>query len=776
MYTLPATLSDDIKYFGSLVDEFLDGKLEPVKFKAIRVPMGIYEQRKDGTFMVRIRCAAGFITPFQLKKVAEIAHRHKSDLLHITTRQEIQIQNVDLPEAILILQNLKEIGLSSKGGGGNTVRNVMVSIDSGIATDEVFDVTPYAFNLTSKLIAEPDSFTLPRKLKIAFSNSEKDTSYAAFNDLGFIAQVKNGKRGFKVYLGGSLASKPMVGYQLFDFIAEEEIFYITDAVKKLFSRYGNRKNKHKARLRYIFYKLGKEEVFRLFFEIYNEIKQSEDIPYHHTTFQFTTPTINLIPELVSSPEFEKWKGRYVTDQRQSGLSSVIIPFENGNVNTEKLGLLADFTSHFGENVIRFSMRQNLQLRNIPEQYLGNVYNFLVKIGVDLHLPLLLNTVVACTGADTCRLGICMSKGARAALRKTLGKSDLSLDKLSDLRINISGCPNSCGQQVAADLGFYGKVGRNDRMYPAYHVVAGASIGADPKLAELVGEVSAFDLPKFTVDIFRLYLEKQNKYPSFSSYVQAEGKADIAELTRKYKNIPEFRDDKNYYFDWGSDQIFSLAAKGVGECSAGLFDMIDVDLNTINEVTEQLSRENNKEAVNKLLYTLVFASSRMLLITRGAEPKNVTEVFNEFLDKFINAKLISNVYRESVEIAREDQHYDLSEKKETILDLSRAVIDLYEGMDDSLQFKNIEDSDKSGSIEIPKQVNTRKKDFRGVACPMNFVKTKIELATLKSGDLLEILLDEGEPIENVPGSIKGEGHKVLDQKKVDDYWLVTIEKV
>ena len=651
----------------------------------------------------------------------------------------------------------------------------MGSIDSGIAPDEVFDVTPYAFNLTSKLIAEPDSFSLPRKLKIAFSNSEKDTSYAAFNDLGFIARVKNEKRGFKVYLGGSLASKHMVGYKLFDFVPEEEIFYIADAVKKLFSRYGNRKNKHKARLRYIFYKLGKDEVFRLFFEIYNEIKRSEDIPYQHSTFRFETPSYNLSPELVSSPEFEKWKERYVTDQNQAGFSSVIVPFENGNINAEKLGLLADFTSHFGDDVIRFSMRQNLHLRNIPTPYLGNVYNFLVKTGVDLHLPLLLNTIVACTGADTCRLGICLSKGASAALRKSLGNSDLPLDKLSDLRINISGCPNSCGQQVAADLGFYGKVGRNDRMYPAYHVVAGASIGSDPKLAELVGEVSAFDLPKFTTDVFRLYLEKQNKYHSFSAYISAEGKADIAEITRKYKVIPDFRNDKNYYFDWGGDQLFSLAAKGVGECSAGLFDMIDVDLNTINTVKEQLSRETNKEAVNKLLYTLVFASSRMLLITRGAEPKNTTEVFNEFLSKFIDAKLISNVYRESVEIARDDQQYDLSEKKETILDLSRAVIDLYEGMDDSLQFKNLENADKSNSTEIPKQITARKKDFRGVACPMNFVKTKIELATLKSGDLLEILLDEGEPIENVPGSIKGEGHKVLDQKKVDDYWLVTIKK-
>ena len=776
MYKLPITLSDDIKYFGSLIDEFQEGKLEPVKFKAIRVPMGIYEQRKDGTYMVRIRCAAGFITPLQLKKVTEIAHRHQSDLLHLTTRQEIQIQNVDLKETLLILQNLKEIGLSSKGGGGNTVRNIMASIDSGIASGEVFDVTPYAFNLTTKLIAEPDSFTLPRKLKIAFSNSEEDTGYAAFNDLGFVARVKEGVLGFKVYIGGSLASKPMVGYELFDFAPEEELYYIADAVKKLFSRYGNRKNKHKARLRHVFYKLGKDEVFRLFFEIYNEIKQSESIPYKRQAFDFSQPSIKLVPESVSTPEFKKWKDRYVSEQRQPGLTSVIVPFENGNINSDKLGQLADFSSHFGDDVIRLSMRQNLHLRNIPTQYLGNVYNLLVRLGVDLDLPLLLNTVVACTGADTCRLGICLSKGASAALRKELGKSDLPLDKLSDLRINISGCPNSCGQQIAADLGFYGKVGRNDRMFPAYHVVAGASMGAYPKLAELVGEISAFDLPKFTADVFRVYLEKQYKYSSFSEYVHEEGKTDIAELAGKYKNVPDFRDDKNYYFDWGADQIFSLAAKGVGECSAGLFDMIDVDLNAILGIKEKIDNEPDGETVNQMLYTLVFASSRMLLITRGAEPKNAKEVFNDFIDKFIDAKLVSNIFREIVEFARDDRNYNFSEKKDTILDLAQAIMSLYEGMDDSLQFKGIESALNANEVEQPKQVTSLKKDFRGVACPMNFVKTKIALSTLKTSDILEILLDDGEPIENVPGSIKSEGHKVLDQKKVENYWMVTIEKV
>jgi sulfite reductase (ferredoxin) len=774
MYTLPNTLSDDIRYYGSLIDEFTDGKIEPVKFKAIRVPMGIYEQRKDGTFMVRIRCAGGFITPHQLKRVTEIARDHGSELIHLTTRQEIQIQNVDLKETLLVLQNLKEIGLSSKGGGGNTVRNIMASVDSGIATGEVFDVTPYAFNLTTKLIAEPDSFTLPRKFKIAFSNSEEDTGFAKFNDLGFIASVKDGKRGFKVYLGGSLGLKPMVGYELFDFAPEEDLFYITDAAKKLFSRYGNRKNKHKARLRYVFYRLGKEEVFRLFFEIYNEIKQLGDLTYKHReqTLKLGIPSFKPLETI--TPGFDTWKKRYATKQRQKGYYSVIVPFTNGNVRFDSLGRIADFAGTFGDDTIRFSMRQNIHLRNIPEAYLANTHQLLLSEGMEVDTPLLLNTLVSCTGADTCRLGLCLSKGASYALKRHLAKSNLPLDELGTLRMNISGCPNSCGQQAAADLGFYGKVGRNDRMYPAYHVVAGASAGSNPKLSEIVGEVSAYDLPKFTEDVFKGYLKMKSKYASFGAYIGGEGKDDIKKLTEKYRNIPAFRDDKNYYFDWGSDEIFSIAAKGVGECSAGLFDMIDVDLNTINKALELASNEVDAGKLNELLYTIIYASSRMLLITRGAEPKTTTDVFNEFLNKFVNAHLISSVYSEIVQAARESTKFDFTEKKETVFDLAKAVITLYENMDDSLQFKNLEGLTATEQ-EKEHQVARRNKDFRGVACPMNFVKTKIELATLKTGDILEILLDDGEPIENVPGSIKGEGHHVLDTKKVDNYWQVTIRK-
>jgi sulfite reductase (ferredoxin) len=778
MYILPKSTSNDISYFGILINEFNDGKIEEVKFKATRVPLGVYEQRKDGTYMVRIRCTGGFITPDQLKQVTDIAHNHGSKLIHITTRQEIQIQNLQLKDTQLVMEDLQAIGLSSKGGGGNTVRNILASIDTGIGNDELFDVTPYVFDITTKLIDEPDSYTLPRKFKLAFSNTDADTGMAKFNDLGFIARIRNGERGFNVYLGGSLGNKPMVGYELFDFAPVSDMLYIAKAAKSFFSQYGNRKNKHAARLRYVFYKMGKDEVFRLFFEIYNDLKKSEDLNYTLGNYSFKYQTPEIDPVADSSEAFTVWKDRYVKNQKQPGLYSVIVPFEHGNTGNEVLANIAVFASLFGDDVIRFSIRQNVHLRNIPDAYLGNLYQLLQANAIETSKPLLLNTLVSCTGADTCRLGICLSKGACSALKKQLAVSSIDLEKVSGLRINISGCPNSCGQQIAADLGFFGKVGRNDRMYPAYHVVAGARIGKDAKLADILGEISAHDLPKFTTDVIAKYLDKTDRYSSFELYANAEGKDDITKLLANYASIPHFSDNKNYYFDWGSEEIFSLATRGVGECSAGLFDMIDVDLATIQKSITTLETSTNDGEKNTLLSTIIYASSRMLLITRGEEPKTAKDVYNAFIEKFIDDNLIDLKYRDLIVNTRDNSLNDLNSQKTIITDLAQAVIALYEGMDDSLQFKNIkgipDSTHKSLPITQESLINITK-DFRGVACPMNFVKTKVALSFIKIGERLEVLLDDGAPIQNVPGSLRSEGHKVIEEKRVGEHWSVIVEK-
>lgn len=780
MYKLPPTLTSDIAYFSTLIDEFQQGKIEPVKFKGTRVPMGIYEQRKDGTYMVRIRCTGGYISPEQLKQVALTAQSHESSLLHITTRQEIQIHHIRIDQVKTILPGLQQVELSSKGGGGNTVRNILVDINSGIGSNETFDVLPYAVDLTTKLIAEPDSFTLPRKLKIAFSAGEANSDFALINDLGFIARIKDGKRGFKVFLGGSVASNPTIGWELFDFVGEEELFNIAVAAKRFFSNHGNRKNRHKARIRYIFYKEGEEKTKELFFNYYNEIKAKENLVYTPGHLNFTYLTPSFVPEQITTPEFGLWKKRYASEQAQQGKYAVLIPFVNGNTDAGTLISLADFAAAFGNDVLRFTPRQQLQFRNIPETYLGNLYLLLQKLNIGTSEARIVNNVVSCTGADTCRLGICYSKGAASALRRKLSKSPLALDEIENLQINISGCPNSCAQHRWSDIGFAGKVARNDRMFPAYSIYTGANRTGEGKLSEPVGTVSAKDLPDFVHDLLSEYLAVKDHYVNFNEYITGEGLRAVAQLADKYGEVPSFDEDKNYYFDWGSEEIFSVINKGPAECSAGLFDMIDVDQNNIKAAFASLETETGKTEVNRLLHDIVFASSRMLLVTKGAEPRNTTETFDFFLEKFIGEGLVDKKFTALVERAKTTPDSDLTGNKQEIIALGNAVIKLYESMDDSLQFKNIPavESKEPEPAPEPKPATEGEavtKDLRGVACPMNFVKTKLELAKLHSGDLLEVWLDDGQPIENVPGSVRNEGHEIKSVTLVQDYWKVLIQK-
>lgn len=779
MYKLPDTLTEDISNFGSLARDFEKGKIEPIKFKVTRVPMGVYEQRKDEVYMVRVRTTGGVIYPQQFINLIDIARRHHSNLLHITTRQEIQIQNLELKEIESILQELKEIGLSSKGGGGNTVRNILVSIDSGIDPEETFDLTSHAMAMTSKLIAENDSFTLPRKLKLAFSSNNSFTDYAGINDLGFVARIKDGKRGYKVYMGGSVASKPTVGWLLSEFIPEENLFAVAEATKQLFSQHGNRKNKHKARLRYIFYKIGAEEVFRLFNEYYERalVSTSKFVP--EVIQPFTSDEYQSQP-IEESKAFLTWKSRYVNNQKQAGYNSIIIPFIHGNIrldNEEYIANILDvlqFVSQFGKDTIRFSTLQNIHLRNIPSKALNDLYVKVKNLGVNTDQPLIINNIVSCTGADTCRLGIGLSKGLANAVRKELQKSELPLDEISHLRIQISGCPNSCGQQVWADLGFSGKVLRTDRIYPGYQIYAGASRDNHLELAEPIGSINARDIPKFIIKLLGDYINKKNLYNNFRSYIGNEGKQYILKLIEEYKDIPSFDEDKNYYFDWGAQEIFSVASRGVGECSAGLFDMIDLDLKYINQNKQALQKEEDNSKINNLLYDIIYSSSRMLLITKGAEPKTTNETFDLFISNFINSGLVDKSFEKIILIAKNEKEFDFSSLKEAIYKLSDRVIDLYQNMDDSLQFKE-------SSVQVSKESNIEEtttnklKDLRGVTCPMNFVQTKILLSSMKSGEILEILLDDGQPIANVPGSVKSEGHEILSQTPVNDYWKVVIRK-
>ena len=826
MYRIPSTLNGDLDYTQSLIDQFKTGEIQAGQLKSNRVPMGLYEQRKNQHYMLRLRCAGGLVTPEQLAKIAFVGHQLSTSHLHVTTRQAIQIHNVDIEDAIPALKKLEKVGISSAGGGGNTVRNMMVDDRSGLTADEEFDVYPYVEELTSRLIAEKDSFTMPRKYKVAIDTSVATANYSYIADLGLQARIKDGQRGFRVLIAGSAASNAHTGWEVFDFLPEKDLYRAAKALKNWFHKYGNRRNRHKARMRYVFYKYGTEEAKRLYLEEFEELKKDGSIDFEAPALPLEHHKPNF-PALNASTDFETWKRRYAHKQTNAeGLKENLwyayIPLRHGNNSTDFFAEVAEYLGNYGNDVIRFTKKEQIQVRNIPEEYLTNIYAFFKKLGVyQIDYPVVVTNLTCCTGADTCRLGICLPKGAIDGIAKQLLDSDLNLDAIPDFELRMNGCTNICALATWGDLGFSGRVGRvGDDPYPAYTVWLPTKGKHEIDLQQ--GYIAAKKIPAFVEDYLRDVIAEQANYADYYEYVAKRGVNIVKDLIAKYKEIAPYSEEPDTFVDFGDDEKFSLIKYGKAECSAGLFDIIEIDQDTIREKrkeVEQLLSEGKQDTakIEKLLHDIVFSENRMLLVTRGLDPRTDDDVYNGFEKEFIAAGIIPQKFKILTNKARSNE--SLMAEKPLIDELADLLNDLYQNMDDSLQFKlpavqnptdntdNTDSKEKSAgqknrsekeeksvsSVKSAGQKNTNeneqkssagepgatspdvKKDFRGVMCPMNFVKTKIALTPMQSGQILEILLDDGAPIENVPGSVKNEGHTSLSTEKVENYWKVLIKK-
>ena len=825
MYRIPSTLKGDLDYTQSLIDQFKAGEIQAGQLKSNRVPMGIYEQRKNQHYMLRLRCAGGLVTPEQLAKIAFVGHQLSTSHLHVTTRQEIQIHNVDIEDAVPALRKLEKIGISSAGGGGNTVRNMMVDDRSGLTAEEEFDVYPYVEELTSRLIAEKDSFTMPRKYKVAIDTSVDTANYSYIADLGLQARIKDGKRGFRVLIAGSAASNAHTGWEVFDFLPEKDLYRAAKALKNWFHKYGNRRNRHKARMRYVFYKYGTEEAKRLYLEEFEALKKDPSIDFvaPELPLEHHKPSFSPLEEKEGNnastyfdrEAFETWKRRYAHKQTNAeGLKENLwyayIPLRHGNNSTDFFAEVAEYLGNYGNDVIRFTKKEQIQVRNIPEEYLPDIYSFFKKLGVyQIDYPVVVTNLTCCTGADTCRLGICLPKGAIDGIAKQLLNSNLNLDAIPDFELRMNGCTNICALATWGDLGFSGRVGRvGDDPYPAYTIWLPVKGKHEIDLQQ--GYIAAKKIPAFVEDYLRDVIAEQANYADYYDYVAKRGVNIVKDLIAKYKEVAPYSEEPDTFFDFGDDEKFSLIKYGKAECSAGLFDIIEIDQDTIREKRKEVEQllsdgKQNTGKIEKLLHDIVFSENRMLLVTRGLDPRTDEDVYNGFEKEFIAAGIIPQKFKILTDKARNNE--SLIAEKPLIDELAQLLNDLYQNMDDSLQFKlpsdnsqtdakdsKEKDNQKEKSVESVKSVCVSKsknandksaestaispdvkKDFRGVMCPMNFVKTKIALTPMQSGQILEILLDDGAPIENVPGSVKNEGHTILSTEKVENYWKVLIKK-
>ena len=395
---------------------------------------------------------------------------------------------------------------------------------------------------------------------------------------------------------------------------------------------------------------------------------------------------------------------------------------------------------------------------------------------------------------------------------------MNLDAIPDFELRMNGCTNICALATWGDLGFSGRVGRvGDDPYPAYTIWLPVKGKHEIDLQQ--GYIAAKKIPAFVEDYLRDVIAEQANYADYYDYVAKRGVNIVKELIAKYKEVAPYSEEPDTFFDFGDDEKFSLIKYGKAECSAGLFDIIEIDQDTIREKRKEVEllmgnipqgvptdlQSDGKQAtskIEKLLHDIVFSENRMLLVTRGLDPRTDEDVYNGFEKEFIAAGIIPQKFKVLTDKARNNE--SLIEQKPLIDELADLLNDLYQNMDDSLQFKltaektpveqvaeekNAEEkapaeqvseekapAEKASAAEETETiVPDVKKDFRGVMCPMNFVKTKIALTPMQSGQILEILLDDGAPIENVPGSVKNEGHTILSTEKVENYWKVLIKK-
>ena len=749
-----------------MIEQFARGDITAGRFRAYRVPQGIYEQRESGKYMLRVRLPAGIILAHQMRAVAEVSSKYGNGTLHVTTRQDIQVHRVSLEGIYPALYYLFQAGLSTKGGGGNTVRNITSCFDAGVCAREAFDVSPHVLALTEALLADPLSYELPRKYKISFSGCSQDCAAATVSDVGFIAKTRDGRPGFSVWAGGGMGANSRVGNLLEEFIPIFEVWQVAEGVKRVFDKHGNRKNKNKARLRFLVDKIGHKQFRKLYEE---EIKNLREEPSGFTAPP--APTIDS-PQPADSLNFQSERNGngMLIPQKQPGYFMVQIPLILGDIEAPVFQALAEIIEHYGERCLHTTQQQNLVVRWIAESDLPALKQQLGRLNLGGAKPAILRDMVACAGASTCRLGICLSRGLAQALIEAFSGSGLDLAGLGNLKINISGCPNACGRHPVSQIGLFGVARRvEQRLVPYYTLQLGGKLEeGSTRLAGSVCTIASKNVPVF-LSTFLQEFQRSDQHPDFEAFLDNGGKKLAEELAKNYSTVPAFYKDKNFYFDWGAEVAFSLAGRGPGECGAGVFDLIEMDL-----VGAAEALKDNR------LFTAVSLAARALLVTRGEQPSDDMQSLALFKKYFLQEGLLEQKYEEVIDaaigsLAASDRETSIPLTVEEVTSLVKRVDDLHQNMDDSLRFPQV-GGKEINDIRESAQLNSAdlSKDFRGVVCPLNFVKVKLALDQLKSGQTLLVLLDE-QGADNVPSSVEKEGHKVLSLTRGNGYWQLIIRK-
>lgn len=641
---LPNPVREEIDIFETELRRLQAGLVDEKIFTEFRLRHGVYGQRQDRVQMQRIKIPMGRMSADQLVALADIAEEYAVGVLHVTTRQDFQCHFVDINDTPNLMRRLAAVGITTREACGNVIRNVTCCPCAGVCTDEAFDVAPHAHAMAYFMLRHPDAQNFGRKFKISYSGcSEHGCGLGRMHDIGAVARVRDGVQGFEVYVGGGLGSLPHQAKLYSEFMSADQMLPLAQAISRVFARLGEKKNRAKARMKFLIAKQGIDEFKRL---VEEERERLSADPRWEGELQLALeqlrdeplkPPSRLDPAGSQGPQFAEWLEVNVHPQSQDGYSMVDIYLPLGDITSLQARQLADVSRKYVKDTLRTTVDQNLLLQWVSNADLPDLFADLAQIGLAETGAGRLKDVVACPGTDSCKLGITASRGLAAHLRKEFGNGMSAIAHRSDLKIKISGCFNSCGQHHIADIGFFGSVQRkkNDTA-PVFQVTLGGSTRNNAESYGLaVGKIPSQNVDKAIVRVTEFYNREKRGDETLSDVVGRLGKTRVKQELAEFMELPTFEESPDFYRDIRQPWQYKRSI-GVGECAGEVVDQAEFLLEDADRIhfesTLDLERDRFGDASAKAFEACKKAADA-LLFTKGLWLSDRYDTVEEFRKHF-----------------------------------------------------------------------------------------------------------------------------------------------
>ncbi len=635
----------DIQELESRVRAFREGREEEERFKHYRLTRGVYGQRQSGVQMFRIKIPYGRLTADQLDAIADISEHYTNGNLHLTTRQNIQLHHVKLEYSPAIWEALAVAGLTAREACGNTVRNLTASARAGIDPEEPFDVSPYVQAAFEYFLRNPICQDMGRKIKPAFSSSERDSAFTYFHDFGFIPRLRDGERGFKVVVGGGLGAVSMVAPTAYEFLPADQIIPFMEACIRVFDRYGEREKRMKARMKFLVKKWGLERFLETVAEEWPGLK------HHNYPIDPDSGTPAAIPAApreapaapINSDRFAVWRRTNVFEQKQAGFLGVQLKVRLGDIDSVTTRQLTQLVRRYAADDIRITVNQGLLLRFVRPDLLPALFNGLDALGLaDPGFHTLVD-VTACPGTDTCALGVTNSTSLARRLEEVVRDEYPELIDERNIRIKISGCMNSCGQHMAANIGFHGSSIKNGKLVvPAMQVVLGG--GVDPEgrgfIAEKVIKLPTKRIPQALRYLLDDYRQQAATGLYFNDYFRERGKKYFYQMLKPLADTASLQEAD--YQDWGQQHRYRQSI-GVGECAGASLDVVGAIIGDAEEKIALAGEALREEAIADSIYhsyTGMVIGAKALLLSRDVRCNTHQGILNDFQQHFVDTEVFA----------------------------------------------------------------------------------------------------------------------------------------